>query len=569
MIPAFARGPAKNVDVPTATVNRITLRDKVVEQGEIESQSTITGTCEIDDHENKIIFLAPEGSLVKKGDVVCRFDSSKFEEYVSERETRVNDQKAEVETAEQELRVQKDENISSIRAAKQTMEFAELDLQKYIKGDYEVKKSDLEGAISEAETSVEKARRNLENMRTLVKRGFREYEQLREAEQVLKSAELRLTRDKQKLVTLEKFEHVKSLAEFEGKFEEAKHKYEIAQTTADAKLAKANDRLKNETVGLKIQQRRLDELKKNLDRHVLKAPQDGTLVYARDNWRGNGEKLREGKTVYQNQPVFVLPDMDKMQVKVGVHESLVGKIKKGQNALIRVDAFSTDSLRGKVKSVALLSDSQNWQPSNNYSVIVTIDSFPDEMKLKPGMNAEVEILVGEYADVIAVPIQAIATYGRKKLAFVQQPSGEFESREVKIGRSNVSFVEIKSGLDENESVALDAYQRMLAEFGEERPDDQQDDSGEEIAESADDVSNVGETSETPDAPESSASATDGAETSETAPNEDAQAGQEDTATRKDSVDAEKGGETELNETELKQLIRDSESIPVESLAPVK
>jgi hypothetical protein len=76
-------------DVPTSTARIMNLRDKVVEQGELESQSTINGKCEIDHHENKIIFLAPEGELVKKGQVVAKFDSSQFEEYVAERQTRL------------------------------------------------------------------------------------------------------------------------------------------------------------------------------------------------------------------------------------------------------------------------------------------------------------------------------------------------------------------------------------------------------------------------------------------------------------------------------------------------
>ena len=472
----------------------MTLRDKVVEQGEVESQSTIQGICEIDDHENKIIFLAPEGSFVRKGQVVCKFDSSKFDGHVSDRETRVNDQLTEVESAEQDLRVQKDENESAIRAAEQAVTFAKLDLDKYIKGDYEVKKSDLQGAISEGETSVEKAKRGLENMRTLVKRGFREYEQLREAEQVLKSAELRWTRDKQKFETLENFEHVKSLAEFKGKHEEAGHKLETAKTTAEAKLARAGDRLKNEKEGLRIQQRRLKELKLNLERHTMKAPQDGTFVYATDDWRGNGEKLHEGKMVYQNQPIFVLPDMTRMQVKVGVHESLVGKTKPGQPALIRVDAFSTITLRGKVEKVALLSDSTRWEPSNNYSVIVKINEFPETMKLKPGMNAEVEILVGNNEDVLAVPIQALASFGRNKFVFVKNAQGKFESREVSIGKSNISFIAIDEGLSENEVVALDAYQRALSEFGDEEPEEK--DESEQLVSELKEVQNleIGKTS---------------------------------------------------------------------------
>ena len=63
-------------DVPTAVARLTTLIDKVVEQGELESQSTITGKCEIQSYDNKLIFLAPEGSIVEKDEIVAKFDLS-------------------------------------------------------------------------------------------------------------------------------------------------------------------------------------------------------------------------------------------------------------------------------------------------------------------------------------------------------------------------------------------------------------------------------------------------------------------------------------------------------------
>jgi len=251
-------------DVPTAVARFTTLIDKVVEQGELESQSTITGTCEIDNRENKLIFLAPEGSTVTKGQVVARFDTSEIEKEITESTARVNEEKTEVESAEQDLKVQINENASSIRKAKQDLALAELELKKYKEGDYLVSKSDIEGTISEAKTAVDKARRDRENMRALVKQGFRQFEQLREAEQVVKSAELRLKNGKQKLDSLVKFEYVKSLEEFSGKATESKFLLETAKTTAAAKLAQAKDKLRNEKRGLKIQEQRLEEHKENL-----------------------------------------------------------------------------------------------------------------------------------------------------------------------------------------------------------------------------------------------------------------------------------------------------------------
>lgn len=127
--------------------------DRVIEQGELESQSTVKGKCECDSYENKIIFLVPEGKIVKKDEVVCKLDSSKIKEEITERESRVNESKTEVEKAEQELKVQEDENSTAIRTAEQTFEFGKLDRNKYMEGDYPVSKADFEGQISEARTA--------------------------------------------------------------------------------------------------------------------------------------------------------------------------------------------------------------------------------------------------------------------------------------------------------------------------------------------------------------------------------------------------------------------------------
>ena len=418
---------ADSGDVPTAIARKTTLTDRVIEQGELESQSTIKGKCECDRYENKIIFLAPEGKIVKKDEIVCKLDTSEITEKITERKTLVNESQTEVETAEQELKVQLDENETAIRTAKQTLEFATLDLDKYVEGDYPVKVSEIEGVISEARTAYDKANRDKENTRALVKLGYREYEQLREAQQVVKSAQLKLKNAKQQLDSLERFENVKSMAEYTSKKTEAEHALGIAQTTATANQSKAEDKLANEKRGLEIQKKRLKKLEENLAKHEIKAPQTGTLAYAIDRWGGGG-KIREGSKVYRDQDVFILPDMGRMQVNVGIHETLVSKVKPGQKAVIKVDAFPGSDLKGKVKSVSPLSASTRWEPSNNYQVIVTVESFPKEYKLKPGMTAEVEIVVGQYRDVIAVPVQAVTTHSNQEYVFVKNADGEFVSK---------------------------------------------------------------------------------------------------------------------------------------------
>ena len=451
------------VQVATARAKIMVLRDVIVEQGTLESQNTVNGICQIQGYENKIISLVAEGTKVKKGEVVVKFDDAKLLKEMENQELEITEAQSDLEDAKQEVTVQVNANESAIRAAKQAWDFAKIDLKKYLEGDFLVSKADQEGAISEADTEVKKRERELESMRVYVKRGFRQYEQLREAKQALESAQLRLKRDKQKYDMLIRFDHVKKKAELEGKLTEAEFKWESEKETAKAKLAKAEDKLDYRERRLKMKKETLERMKENHNRFVIKAPQDGTIAFPVNNNYGRENQIREGGIVYQNQTVFYLPNMRKMQVKVDVHESMVSKVKVGQKVIVRVDAFQNYPLEGVVSKVATLAENSYFTTAKNYKAIIKIDKIPDEIALKPGMTSKAEIVCGIYRDVLCVPVQGVTTKFGKAFAYVKSQN-EFERREIEINRNNVSFVEVTRGLEAGDEIALDAYERSIEDF---------------------------------------------------------------------------------------------------------
>ena len=86
-----------------------------------------------------------------------------------------------------------------------------------------------------------------------------------------------------------------------------------------------------------------------------------------------------------------------------------------------------------------------------YKTFVTIDEEVQE--LKPGMTAVVEIHVAEVHDALTVPVQAIIQSQQSTYCYVER-QGRVERQEIEVGRSNEKFVEIKSGLVENDRVVL-------------------------------------------------------------------------------------------------------------------
>jgi len=457
-------GTAPEADVSaTHVVQRRTIEDRVVERGTIESQKTVYGKCQIPGR-TKITSIVPEGSQVKKGDLVAEFETTEIDKDIKQKEVEVNEAKGKLAEAVQLLSIKEDENATNIAAAELAYEIAKIDLLKYEEGDFESEVSDLNRAIAEAQAELEKVRDEKRNIEILVKKAYRTPQQLREYELREQNFQFQVERDKQKLKVLVTYDRDKKLIEFRGKVKETQLKFSRAKKTADAETAKAKAAIANAEAAVKILETQLDELEKVREKCKLIAEQDGTVAYANERWYDPSERIRAGTEMYSGRDVYYLPDMTRMQVKANVHESVVDKIDVGQKADIRLDAFSEHKLSGTVSSVAGMAAS-SYSSVQNYETIILIDELPEALAIKPGMTAEVDILVGTYEDVVSVPVGAITEHFERSFVYCVD-EGENQRTEVKTGRSTHSFVEITEGLNEGEVVALDAYKLGLDDFAD-------------------------------------------------------------------------------------------------------
>jgi HlyD family secretion protein len=100
-----------------------------------------------------------------------------------------------------------------------------------------------------------------------------------------------------------------------------------------------------------------------------------------------------------------------------------------------------------------------------YPAAIHIDGTHDW--IKPGMTAQVEIIVAEIADALHVPVQSIFVVNDQHYCFVKA-GGDVERRLVEVGEFNDEFIEILSGLDEGEAVLLSAPQGFDPEAEEEQ-----------------------------------------------------------------------------------------------------
>jgi HlyD family secretion protein len=147
----------------------------------------------------------------------------------------------------------------------------------------------------------------------------------------------------------------------------------------------------------------VDNARDQLDDTKVRAPIDGTIL-AKQVERGQviSSPTRDvgGGTV-----LLTMADLELVQVRTLVDETDIGKIKPGQPATVTVEAYPNRPFEGTVLKIE--PQALTEQNVTTFPVLVRIDNR--EGLLRPGMNAEVEIHIGERSDVLAIPNAALRT----------------------------------------------------------------------------------------------------------------------------------------------------------------
>ena len=443
-------------------VQKRTLDDTVIERGTIESQNTVFGKCELPGNESSIVFIVPEGTVVSKGEVIVKLESSKIDQQIALKKIALNEAEGKHKEALQNLIAKTNEGDGKIVTAERELQISKIEVIKYSLGDFIAEEAELQRLIADGKAQLEKFLDERRKVEELVKKGYRSPEQLDEYGLRVRSFEKAVQRDEQKLNNLRLYDKQLKMTTFEGKQTDATKKVDREKSTSAAEIEKAESTIASAKNLVELHKSELEDLVAVLAKCEMKAPQDGTVAYANQPWFDDSQKIRTGSKVFQQRDIFFLPDMLNMQVKLGIHESIINRIKKDQSVSIRLDAFPDLKLKGHVSYVAELAAS-SFNNAKNYDATVLIKEIPSTISLKPGMTAEVEILVGTYEDILAIPVGAVTEHFQLSYVYVANGS-EFARKVVKTGRTTHSFVEILEGLEPGESVAMDAYRRGTNDF---------------------------------------------------------------------------------------------------------
>ncbi|MCC8096864.1 MAG: efflux RND transporter periplasmic adaptor subunit [Tannerellaceae bacterium] len=220
----------------------------------------------------------------------------------------------------------------------------------------------------------------------------------------------------------------------------------------------------------------LVRVKQNLEYATIASPIDGVVI---------NKEVEEGQTVaagFSTPTLFTIAnDLTQMQVIADVDEADIGQVEEGQRVTFSVDAYPNDIFEGKVAQVRL----EATVTSNVVTYEVVISAYNPDLKLKPGLTANVTVYTLERNNVLTVPSQALRFVPDadvlSKIGYeVMNPTADtppgqrlvwqiqgniLSPKVISIGAVSGSMTEVTDGISEGEQVALELTTKQVGSNG--------------------------------------------------------------------------------------------------------
>ena len=221
---------------------------------------------------------------------------------------------------------------------------------------------------------------------------------------------------------------------------------------------------RNAADNLRAAELQMSSAEKTISHYTIDAPISGTIV---DKKVKAGDKLSANDTAMQN--LCTIYDMSYLEMKLNVDELKIRSLEVGQEVDITADAVPGETYKGVISSILVAGTTANG--STSYPVTVRID---DMGELLPGMNATAKITTASVKNVLALPNAALVR-GSYVLVTKDSPSAAnaetsmtapdgYVYVKVTTGISDDDYIEVKSGLQEGDTVAYDNSSVSATDF---------------------------------------------------------------------------------------------------------
>ena len=440
---------------PTFTVKHGELTISFVESGTIKARDQIIIKNEVEGR-TSITYIIPEGTRVKKGDLLMELDVSSLQDQKIDREIAVQNGEAAFIGAKESLAVVENQAKSDVDLATLTLDFAKQDLEKYIRGEYPYEVDKANANITLAEEELTRADDTLKWSEKLFSQSYISKTELQADELSKNKNQLNVELAKKSKELLNEYTYKRNLAKLQSDVNQAEMAMERTKRKANADVIQAQAELKAKESEFGRQKDKLAKVVDQIAKTKIYAPADGLVIYATSAKSGHDarEPLDIGSEVQEREELIYLPTGNSSRAEIMVHESHLKKVSKGLPTIITVDALQGKTFYGTVESIAPLPDARSMWMNPDLKVYTT-EVFIDgnDPALRTGMSCQAEVIVKQFQDAFYVPLQAVIKIGNEFNVYVR--SGKtFVPRKVQIGLDNNKVIHVLEGLKDGDIVLL-------------------------------------------------------------------------------------------------------------------
>jgi RND family efflux transporter MFP subunit len=410
----------------------------------VKSQTVVAGVS------GQILTLVPNGVVVKTGDVIAVLD-------VPRMARQVRDQAVQFQQASDDLEARKRTLAAAVEQARIGLQQAEQELARFrSQQDAELleKRTQRDHDAAELDLARERASRK----QRLAQEGLLPQRDVELDAADLKAREFGLERETKEL----------EVAEARRSSDELDK--EAAGNKAKSDLARAQsaqqDETRNAEMTLKIRQQQLIRVQDQLAKAAILAPIAGIVVLEQEREGMSQRPLEPGDRAWEGRSIATIPDLTRMRAVLSVPQEQARQIKRRQRVIVRVEALPGQELEGEVTEIAQTASEGNIPGTGmatGEKVFRTVVDIKDTRgaPLRPGMTANVRIIVEKVPNAVRVPRVCVFDREERQVVYVKRGS-RFEEVRVKLGLQNDDEAVVVSGLKGGEVVAL----RDLGESGE-------------------------------------------------------------------------------------------------------
>lgn len=403
--------------------------------GEIQSVNNTLVECEIDrltlstrsrslvsGGSTTILKIVPDGTYVKKGDLLCQLDSRQYEEMV--RVQRINLQQAELMKKYTELDV----------------EVSKIAIDEYKNGTSRRSEESLRRAIQVAEFEADRASRRMAWTRKMAEKGFVTPNAVKSDELASFKADILLSRAQMAYDTFEKFTQPRT------------------EQSLNSRLRSRGWVLTYYTQWVEYQKKRLKLFEDQVKKCTVVAPHDGMVIYANED--DGDSRVELGAEVRRGQDLFYLPDLENLQVRAKLSQTVIDRVRTGMPVEVYAESIDSIAAQGVVTKIAQLpvpSSSSSWRSSQskdvkNYYCMIRIEGMHEGFR--PGMNAEVVIQTDTTESCPVVPPEVVEVEGDNEFCLVLGSDGLPRRRQIKTHFGDEFNRIVDKGLKPGEKVIL-------------------------------------------------------------------------------------------------------------------